>query len=123
MADTLDFDLTIRRGDTKEWDLTVTRNGVAENITGWSVWFTAKDNIRKADSDAKVRLTVGSGITITNGAGAIARSRMAPSVTASMILTQDLVLTADVQVKNGAGDVYTLLTGRLTIKPDVTRSA
>ena len=56
MADT---DIEFYRGDTVTWTCTFLQNGVAFNITGAYLWFTAKTNKEDLDADAIILKRIG----------------------------------------------------------------
>ncbi len=111
------------RGDTKQVNLTFKKDGVSQNITGWSIWFTAKRAIADADSAAVFRKTssTGSGIVITSAVNGEAQVTISPSDTNSLE-DVEVNLICDVQAKDGSLNIVTTGYVRLLIKPDVTRS-
>ena len=138
-------DSTVIRGDTKRWYLSLTDgNGAPLNLTGCTVWFTAKS---AADEDATDAAAVITHYVVVSGAGAVTASNgfalggkdhnQAPPATvtgaASGVLTQTLTAAQstalalgsyvyDVQVRDAAGDVSTPINGlTLTVVADVTR--
>ena len=51
------FDLAIPKATTKAYELVFKTNaGVYEDITGWTVYFTAKE--KRADSDANAKISI-----------------------------------------------------------------
>lgn len=134
----------VTRGDTKKWSIAVVDdNGNPFDLSGCTVWFTAKSAISNQldDSDAVIshKLVVdGSGNpTLSNGftIGGIHPVTGSPaSGAASGVLTHtlsaaDSTLLApgsyiyDLQVKTADGEVYTPILGQtLTVVEDVTRS-
>lgn len=114
------FQIEIVRGDTTFLDLTVTLAGVAQNITGWDLWFTAKHRVGDPDNQAVIqkRLSTG-GISVVSAAAGTAFVALLPGDTSSLPATT-VKLFADVQGKDGAGNIYTLQRGTLTVLADVT---
>jgi len=51
-------EIEIVRKTTKIFELHFTKSGQNEDITGWSVYFTAKSNMNDIDADAKISKTV-----------------------------------------------------------------
>jgi hypothetical protein len=115
--------LKAKRGDTNQFDVTVTRNGVVFNITGCTLWFTAK--YQDSDPDPGVCQVSTSG---PNAAGSIimtdpvtgkAQITLNPAATSSLINSNQL-LTYDLQLKDGTGKVSTVTEGTLLVSADVT---
>ena len=91
------------RGDTATWDFTVTEPaGTAVDLTSATgIRFTAKERAADADVDAVIAKTLDDGVIVTDAAAGVLR----------------------VQLADDAGGVYTVATGLLTIKADISRSA
>ncbi len=100
------------RGDGLSRTLTVTTNGVARDITGWTITFTAKVNDTDLDADAVVSATA----TITNGPGGLA----ALTLTATDTDLDPGVYAADLEFRPPAGEPMTIK-GTLRIVQDVRR--
>lgn len=119
--------LTIKRGDTNAFEFTLTRAGVAVNITDSStkVWFTAKKLFADADASAAIRKgttnTGLSGISITDGANGKYVVTIAPADTSSMSNDTNWFLF-DTQVREASGTISTVASGRLAVMPDTTLS-
>jgi hypothetical protein len=93
------------------------------NLTGFTVWFTAKPETALPDAQAVFALdsaTLG-GVVLTTAAVGIF------TVTGSSLATigfpdGPVRLRYDVQIKDTSGNVFTIETGRMVVTPDVTRS-
>lgn len=122
MPDRRDIRLKIERGDGPSFDIAaVKEDGTAQDITGSTLWFTAKHRLTDIDDAAVIRKSTTDGsITIVDGPGGIARVRLSGADTQGM--TSLIVLHWDVQAKDPAGAIITLARGRLFIRPDVTRA-
>jgi hypothetical protein len=116
------MDIEARRGDTETYDLAITdRAGDPVNLTGSTVWFTAKRHTSDADDDAIITATQGDGLEITNAAQGELTLTLQPDDTSG--LEDRLVrLEYDVQLKDGTGRITTPLTGKLYVHPDVRRA-
>jgi hypothetical protein len=120
-----DFEYEIARGDDRKIDFTVELDGVAQNITGWSVRFTGR--LTKpgpeivSDADAVMAYSVGSGITLTTPASGILRVQIDGEDTYGLPVA-DTVLFCDLQGVDGSGNVGTLTTGKITVKAEITRA-
>jgi|DEB0MinimDraft_6_1074348.scaffolds.fasta_scaffold01024_5 hypothetical protein len=108
------------RGDDWTIKLTLSDSGSPLNITGYTYWFTLKDNIDDADPGA---LQVS--ITPSASGSPSEASQGIVYITAAKALT-DTVTPAtynyDVQQVDGTGKVQTLLIGKVKVVKDVTRS-
>ena len=109
----------ITRGDTVEFSASITLGGVALNITGASLWFTAKKQFIDADEDAVFQKTIGDGITVTNAASGLITIAIDPEDTEELsnVKTQ---LQYDLQMKDSEDKVYTVASGTLVVNPGVT---
>jgi len=106
--------LTMYRGDTRRFTLTIKRNGAAEDLTGLTgtgLSFTTK-------GAAVISKTIGSGIVLTDAAAGIATLTLLPADTSA--LTNGATLSFDVQLITLGGDVETIATGILQVLKDVT---
>jgi hypothetical protein len=120
------FDREMWRGDSHIFDVTVLKSDgcTPQDITGWTAWFTAKEHVALQDSAATIRLgniLPLTGIVLTFPTQGKMRITVPPSATINCPDTP-LCLFYDVQVKDVAGNVFTIERGTLTVKPDVTRS-
>jgi hypothetical protein len=114
-------DIEAIRGDGETYDLAITENDVALDLTGAEMWMTAKRHLRDTDAEAVFQKTVGDGITITDDTGGLATVELVPGDT-SGLAARTVRLVYDVQVKLQSGRIVTPLKGRLTVEPDVTVS-
>lgn len=113
--------LVMVRGDSASWLLGAARNGAAYNLTGASLWFTAKYTTADADVAAVFQKTLADGLVITDAVNGLVTATLAPSDT-STLPDSRTILDWDLQVKTVAGSVYTVAIGKLTVFPDVTRT-
>lgn len=120
--------LTMRRGDTPQWALAVTdAAGAPFDLTGYSIFFTAKRLITDADPGV-FQLTIGAGVTVTNAAGGLATIQ--PRRADTNTLTEDARLFVDVQISQAGAPDQTFTVwppeddwpGELVIHRDVTRA-
>jgi hypothetical protein len=116
--------LTIVRGDTKKWTITVARNGVAVNLTGAYLWFTAKNSTD--DSDDQAIIAVVSALQNSQGkivlesplSAGIATLWFFPPATDFLHAPENLQY--DIQMQEADGTNTTIAVGVLQITPDVT---
>ena len=115
------------RGDSFIFDVQVFQNDgcTPQNISGWTVWFTAKRYISDADSQAVVQLGTAlplTGIVLTAPTNGEAEVTIPPFAT-SRFPDSPTTLVYDVQVKDPlTSRVFTVEIGRLIVRPDVTRA-
>jgi hypothetical protein len=112
----------MRRGDTPAWDLAVVQDdGSPLDLSGWTIYFTAKRTITDPDPGV-FQLTNGSGVTITDAAGGLATIQPRRADTSTILDEPRLIW--DVQLsKAGAPDqTFTVISGELLIRRDVTRA-
>lgn len=95
---------------------------VAQNITGWTMWFTLKNNFQDPDSVAVSQLkSGGAGITFLQPLIGLAQVNMPAQATVGFP-DAPVVLFYDVQAKDLSGNIYTVETGTVTVNPDLTRA-
>lgn len=102
------------RGDTFSLTLTFSTGGVPINITGWTIFFTLKNNIEDADADKVITKTVVSHTSPTTGVTTIALTAAETALLAGSYFY-------DVQYKQADGTtIMTCLEGILTFNKDIT---
>ena len=113
--------LQMDRGDDRAFVLSLVEDGAALDLTGADVRITAKRSRGDSDDDAILVATVGDGITVdADPTSGVATWSIAADDTSTL---EGLVrLPFDVQVTRG-GSTRTVLRGRLTIDPDISRTA
>jgi hypothetical protein len=109
--------IKVLKGDSIVLKLTIKRGTVAVNLTGASLWFTAKTGVAQADPGV-FQKTIGSGIVVTDAAGGLAQVTIAPADTSG--LTVPTTLLYDIQLLESTGTKTTVASGNLTIMPDIT---
>jgi hypothetical protein len=115
-------ELEIYRARTSKVNILVTQSGVAYNLSGCTLWLTAKFEYGDADSEAVFQLSSPSnGIEITSAADGEAQATI-PYSGFTEVLYQKKVLYFDIQLKTAAGEYYTIAEGTFTVKPNVTRT-
>lgn len=123
-------DRVMQRGDSLVFDAFAKRpdptTGIPlpVNLAGGKAWFTAKTQITAPDENAEVRLGSAaplSGVAIVDAAGGQVRVTVPPSATKNF-RNDPMALAYDVQVMDSAGTVTTVVSGLLTVRPDVTRA-
>lgn len=59
--------LQIYKKTTKAYELRFKKNGIPEDITGWTIYFVVKENMEDTDANAKIFKKITSHIDATNG--------------------------------------------------------
>jgi len=121
-----DFNFEIARGDDRTIDFVVDLDGTPQDITGWSLRFTARTAVPAGtvtdDTGATLHYsTGGGGVTITDGPGGAVEVAIAGADTYGLGAT-DTTLMCDLQGVDGAGKIATLTTGKIVVKGDITRA-
>lgn len=98
-------------------------SSVPVNLTGATIWFTAKYAVADPDERAVMRLNnqALSGVTIVNATGG-QFSVTGPLLATVQFPDAETDLFFDIQYKDASGHVFTVERGSLAILPDVTRS-
>lgn len=107
-------DLEIYTKTTKAYELIFKKNGVAENITGWTIYFTCKLNMKDTDANA----VIAKDITDPN------HSDPTNGKTLIELTTSDTDLLGsyhyDIKFKDDNGNADILFRGRITFVKPVT---
>lgn len=133
------MDRTMARGDTLNIVAQVFKNPVTGqyaagdvgsppsgfapvDITGATLWFTAKNNLADTDLQAVAQVsTVNGGIVITNAPSGQFKVQMLPQATLQFP-DAEVDLFYDIQLEDTTLNVATVMSGTLTVTPDVTRA-
>lgn len=113
--------LRMTRGDDKTFNMAFTKNSQPQNITGFSIWVTAKRAASDADATAVFQRTIGSGVTVTNAVGGLANFTVIQAHTSGFEASR-VTLLCDVQLKDTPGNVVTAGHFLLLVDPDITRA-
>jgi len=113
--------LEMSRGDARKWLFAVTDSGTgaAFDISGCSMWFTAKKRLSDTDLLAVFQKTVGDGITVTDALNGLGYIQLAPTDTTTLENSKTQQLEFDFQLTQGSNP-YTLAFGKLTVYGEVT---
>lgn len=113
--------LDMYRGDKRTWTITVTQAGDKFDLTGSTIWFTAKKKYADADSAAIIaRSTTNGGIVLTDPTKGVAEVTTLTTETSGLTGNNRTILVYDVQLKDANGRITTVAYGDLIVKPDVT---
>lgn len=110
--------LEMARGDSLSLNLAVTSGGVPLTLVGKSLRFVAKRGVGDSDASAVITKTTPTGIVVTDAPGGLARIDLLPADTSALPALPEL-LVWDIQLINGSA-VYTIESGTLLVKPDVS---
>lgn len=111
------LELSAFKGDDVDIDITVTDSSDnAIDITGWTIWFTAKNKATDDDSDAVIGpKSVTSHTDAANGESKI-------QLTNSDMDVDSGSYEYDIQTDDGSGNITTWGKGRFRVKEDVTET-
>ena len=112
---------TFTRGDTVVLSGAVTLGGDPYNLTGATLWCTAKSKHTDADVDAIFQKTLGDGITVVNAAAGLYTIQIDPADTEALSKVKT-VLVYDVQLMDSNSKIYTIASGNFIIHPDVSNA-
>jgi len=107
--------LEIKRGDSKDYTLIFKdEDGNYIDITGWTVFFTAKVGIDDTDNEAVIKKTITIHTNPTAGQTKI-------QLTSADTNLNPISYVFDIQIKKSTGEIQTIIEGLITIKKDVTQ--
>lgn len=104
--------LTVYEGNQNGWLIQVNTNGVATDITGWTILFTVKKSINDTDANALIQETITTHIDPTNGKSFIPLNRPDTIDTWGKCVF-------DIQAQTTADDRYTVAYGPFVIDQSV----
>ena len=107
-------ELTLTRGDTRTFRITVKDNGSAFDLSGYSCYFTVKADKNDADADAIIGPITGSIVVAANGTVDFELDETDTAVEVGKYYY-------DVTVDDGA-NIFTVLESNITVVLDVTRT-
>lgn len=113
------MNFTMTRGNDVSLSGTATLSGDPYDLSGCSLYFTAKRRFTDDDSAAIFQKSVGSGITITSAAQGLFVVAIGSDDTISVEKVKT-ILVWDLELHDSAGKIYTIASGNLVINPDVT---
>lgn len=113
-------DLRMTRGDSKAFAFAITdASGDPLDLTGASVWMTAKEAYADTDDGATFQKTNADGITVLDAANGLIRVDLVPGDTDGLD-DKRVRLLYDIQVLDADDKVTTPISGRIVVSPDVT---
>ena len=108
------MNISIKRNNDKNFRITVKKDGVAYDITGWTVYFTVKKNASDADDKAIISKTVTTHEDATNGITNIA-------IAANDTKTKPVgYYVFDIKVKDAQNKLQSSETGAFELVQEVT---
>lgn len=108
------------RGDDWTLKLVLTSDNSVLDITGYTFWFTLKENVDDADPGAlQVTATPDVSTSPTEASQGIIYIRASRTQTNTL---EAKTYNYDVQQVDGSGNVQTLLLGKVKVVKDITRS-
>jgi hypothetical protein len=108
------FNLRLIRGDTPTYEFTITRDGIAVDLTGATVTFTVRETY---DGELVFERTVGDGITVTTPSSGV--FQVQPSAANTSARTSAGRFVADAEIVESDGTITTEI-GNIIFALDVT---
>lgn len=113
--------IRIARGETRKWNCTVTTDGLAQSLTGCSISFTVKSSYSHTDGQAIFKLSIGTGISISNTTAGQYVLTVSTLCTSTVVRSQNnTVWYFDHRIKLSDGSVKQLESGDFVITPGIT---
>lgn len=107
-------DLEIKRGDSKTYTIKFRdKDNNPVDISGWTVYFTVKENLGQTDENAKIKKDVTVHSNPLNGETQIALTSTDTNLVGNYIF--------DIQYKNMVNEIKTIVEGFITFAKDITR--
>ena len=107
-------DLDIVRTTTKTFEISFTKDGLAQDITGWTIYFTVKKDMKEIDDDAEIQKDVTSHSDAINGKTLIELSSTDTALDAGSYYY-------DIKYKDDDNNSGILFSGRIRFIQPVTR--
>lgn len=107
-------DLEITRKTTKIYEILFKKDGIAENITGWSVYYTVKQNVEDADNISKISKTITSHVSAIEGKTLITLDPTDTDITAG-------IYWYSIDYKDDDDNEGVLFTGKLRISEPIRK--
>ena len=104
--------LLVYRKTSKNLELTFKENGVAKDITDWTIYFTVKEHMEDEDDDALIKKDITTHTSPTTGTTLIELDPTDTDHTGSYYY--------DIKYKTDDGDIGGILRGRITFEDSVT---
>lgn len=116
-------DHSIPWGTTFPFDITVTLDGNAVDLTGKKLILKAKRRTTDTDAAAVISMSTdsGQGIVVTDAPGGIARATITPAMMAALPAGRETLLHYDVRLIDGSNP-YVVVSGLFSILPVVVRA-
>ena len=112
--------LDMVRGDTYEFQANIIRNGSAVNLTGCTVWMTAKWKAEDLDAAAVFSIdSTGSDVVISDPTNGVVQITIVSAKTRTLP-SRVVRLPYDIQYKDTSSKIYTPIRGILVVSPDLT---
>lgn len=106
--------MTITKRDTHKFTVTAkTSSEKIFDLTGYTMWYTAKSNPKMDDVDAEISAQA----IISNPLTGVGAFSLTPTQTDIAVKKEGY--DYDVQISDGADNVYTVVRGKLTVLQDV----
>lgn len=106
--------LKIKRGDSKIYTIRFVEDDTqaAIDITGWTIFFTVKENVEDTDANAKIAKTITAHPNPTGGESQIELTTSDTNLIGNYLF--------DIQIKKDSGEIKTITEGIISFTKDVT---
>jgi hypothetical protein len=108
------MNFSLIRGDDRTFALEFKKDGVPQDITGWTIFFTLKRSLYDSDNDALIKKTVTVHTDPTNG-------KTEFSITSAETDSLSGTYYYDIQYKDTGNKINTVMIGTMNFQEDVTR--
>jgi len=105
--------LVVYRGTTPQYELRVTKNGSAVDITGWTVFLTVKEKMSDDDNAAIIKKDITSHLDATGGKSLIELTTTDTNRVGSFYY--------DIKIKTDDGQVFLVVRGRMNFEATATQ--
>ncbi len=111
------------RVNTFSFDIAITENTSPVNLTGGTLYFTAKWSPLDADASAVFQLTStpAAGITVLSASGGTANITI-PKTATSTLPYHDTLLDYDLKFIDASSQAFTVMRGKLNVLYNITRT-
>lgn len=107
-------DITIPKYTSKSYKMLFKNNGTVEDITGWTIYFTVKENMQDSDANAKIKKDITVHEDPTNGKTYLRLTKEDTNIDAGSY-------HYDIKYEDDDGNTGILISGRINITTTVTQ--
>jgi hypothetical protein len=108
MAAVVEKDYIFSRTETKEWEFRVSVEGLTQNLTGWKLFFTLKEELSDEDSAAVIKKDITDHYSAEEGKSRVSLTSADTNRVGNYYY--------DISIVSPAGKKWVLLAGRMTFE-------